>query len=68
MKEKVTKEETVKEKNHILSIHDEKGEQLLYIGKNFEKLTLEAKVSTIQYLKKFIEGQKQGLIKMINEL
>jgi hypothetical protein len=54
--------------NHILSISDETGSPLLFIGENFNKLPLESKISVIQHLKTFIDGQKSSIIKMIEDI
>ena len=53
---------------HILSISDENGLPLLFIGENFKNLGLESKIAVITHLKGFITSQKTDIIKMVEDL
>jgi hypothetical protein len=65
----MSKQETKTEKKeHILSITDDKGNPLIFIGKNFDQLNLEGKISVIKHLKKFVTEQKSHIIKLIEEI
>jgi hypothetical protein len=53
---------------HILQVSDEKGLPLIYIGENFNDLSLESKITIITHLKSFITNQKTSIIKMVEDL